>query len=188
MLAHHYARTHHSDKVVLHLSLAAKKSLRVFSLAEAQAYLDQALTRIEAQPACANDTLLAEIVVDRLLVCCWPISSACSTSPTNIVCDWKRRAIRASCRAFCRGLARLLFNATRFRRGRAYSSRARGIGEALRDEECIAYAMWDQMWLYTVTPEGRPLNAIAKMGERVLQAAERLRVVSRDPDVSPAQL
>jgi hypothetical protein len=38
-LAHHYARTHHSDKAVLYLSLAAKKSLRVFSLAEARGYL-----------------------------------------------------------------------------------------------------------------------------------------------------
>jgi len=31
------------------------------------------------------------------------------------------------------------------------------------------------MWLYLVTPEGRPLNAITKMAERVLEAAERLQ-------------
>ena len=71
MLAHHYARTQRAEKAVYYLALAAKKSLRVFSLAEAQAYLDQALVKITAEPDCASDRLLAEIVVDRLLVCCW---------------------------------------------------------------------------------------------------------------------
>src|SRR5512135_2724215 len=46
MLAHHYVRTQRAEKAVYYLALAAKKSLRVFSLAEAQAYLDQALVKI----------------------------------------------------------------------------------------------------------------------------------------------
>jgi tetratricopeptide (TPR) repeat protein len=37
--------------------------------------------------------------------------------------------------------------------------------------------MWDQMWLYMVTPDGRPLDAIEKMAARVLEAAARLHDV-----------
>jgi tetratricopeptide (TPR) repeat protein len=176
LLVHHYSRTHRSDKAVLYLSLAAKKSLRVFSLAEAQAYLDQALARIEAEPACADDKLLAEIVVDRLLVCCWEADFIGMFK----IADTYRTRLEAA--GDTRELSRILswlgeayLNATRFDEAERVLDRARGIGEALRDEECIAYAMWDQMWLYMVTPEGRPLNAIAKMGERVLAAAERLQ-------------
>jgi tetratricopeptide (TPR) repeat protein len=176
MLAHHYARTHRSDKAVLYLSLAAKKSLRVFSLAEAHAYLDQALARIEVDPACADDTLLAEIVVDRLMVCCWEADFVGMLK----IADKYRARLEAA--GETRELSRILswlgegyLNATRFDEAERVLGRARVIGEALGDEECIAYAMWDQMWLYMVTPEGRPLNAIAKMAERVLEAAERLQ-------------
>ncbi|MCJ7599647.1 MAG: hypothetical protein MUO41_13705 [Methyloceanibacter sp.] len=55
--------------------------------------------------------------------------------------------------------------------------RARAIGEALQDEEGIAYAMWDQMWLYMVTPDDRPPHAIERMAERVLEAAAKLNDV-----------
>ena len=37
--------------------------------------------------------------------------------------------------------------------------------------------MWDQMWLAMVTPADRPLDAIERMAESVLQAAERLNDV-----------
>jgi class 3 adenylate cyclase/tetratricopeptide (TPR) repeat protein len=176
MLAHHYARTHRTDKAVLYLSLAAKKSLRVFSLAEARGYLDQALARIEAEPSCADDKLLAEVVVDRLLVCCWEADFVGMLS----IADKYR--VRLEAAGDTRELSRILswlgegyLNAIRFDEAESVLNRARAIGEALGDEECIAYAMWDQMWLYMVTPEGRPLNAIQKMGDRVLQAAERLQ-------------
>jgi tetratricopeptide (TPR) repeat protein len=175
MLAHHYARTQRSDKAVLYLSLAAKKSLRVFSLAEAQAYLDQALARIEADPECADDTLLAEVVVDRLMVCCWEADFV------GMLRIAEKYVARLEAAGDTRELSRILswlgegyLNATRFDDAERVLDRARAIGEALNDEECIAYAMWDQMWLALVTPEGRPRNAIAKMAERVLQAAERL--------------
>jgi class 3 adenylate cyclase/tetratricopeptide (TPR) repeat protein len=176
MLAHHYARTHRSDKAVLYLSLAAKKSLRVFSLAEACGYLDQALARIEAEPACADDKLLAEIVVDRLMVCCWEADFVGMLRIAEKYCA------RLEAAGETRELSRILswlgegyLNATRFDDAERVLDRARKIGEALDDEECIAYAMWDQMWLALVTPEGRPPNAIQKMAERVLQAAARLK-------------
>jgi len=176
MLAHHYARTHRSDKAVLYLSLAAKKSLRVFSLAEARGYLEQALARIEVDPGCANDPLLAEIVVDRLMVCCWEADFVGMLK----ISDKYRARLEAA--GDTRELSRILswlgegyLNATRFDEAECVLGRARAIGEALGDEECVAYAMWEQMWLYMVTPEGRPLNAIAKLGERVLEAADRLQ-------------
>ncbi len=176
MLAHHYVRTNRSDKAVRYLSLAAKKSLRVFSLTEAQAYLDQALAKVAADPACADDRLLAEIVVDRLLVCCW---EADFIGMHNIADKYRARLEAAG---DSRELSRILswlgeayLNAARFDEAEHVLERARKIGEDLEDEECIAYAMWDQMWLYMVTPDGRPLDAIETMATRVLQAAERLK-------------
>jgi tetratricopeptide (TPR) repeat protein len=176
ILAHHYARTQRSDKAVLYLSLAAKKSLRVFSLAEARGYLEQALTRIEAEPACADDTLLAEIVVDRLMVCCWEADFVGMLK----IADTYRARLEAA--GDTRELSRILswlgegyLNAARFDDAERVLDRARAIGEMLGDEECVAYAMWDQMWLAMVTPEGRPLNTVVKTAERVLEAAERLQ-------------
>ncbi|MET0689257.1 MAG: adenylate/guanylate cyclase domain-containing protein, partial [Methyloceanibacter sp.] len=178
VLAHHYARTQRSEKAVYYLSLAAKKNLRVFSLAEALAQLDQALARIEAEPACADDKLLAEIVVDRLMVCCW---EADFTGMADIAERYRQRLEAAG---DSRELSRVLswlgegyLNATRFDDAERVLERARTIGEEFQDQECIAYAMWDQMWLAMVTPDGRPLDAVERMAERVLQAAERLNDV-----------
>ncbi|HSH63035.1 MAG TPA: adenylate/guanylate cyclase domain-containing protein [Methyloceanibacter sp.] len=178
VLAHHYARTQRSEKAVYYLSLAAKKNLRVFSLAEAQAQLDQALARIEAEPACADDKLLAEIVVDRLMVCCW---EADFTGMADIAERYRQRLEAAG---DSRELSRVLswlgegyLNATRFDDAERVLERARTIGEEFQDQECIAYAMWDQMWLAMVTPADRPLDAVERMAERVLQAAERLNDV-----------
>ena len=175
VLAHHYARTQQSGKAVYYLSLAAKKNLRVFSLAEAQAQLDQALARIEVEPACADDKLLAEIVVDRLMVCCW---EADFTGMADIAERYRQRLEAAG---DSRELSRILswlgegyLNATRFDDAERVLERARVIGEEFQDQECIAYAMWDQMWLAMVTPDGRPHDTIEQMAERVLDAATRL--------------
>ncbi len=176
MLAHHYVRTDCADKAVYYLSLAAKKSLRVFSLAEAQSYLDQALAKIAADPDCAGDGLLAEIVVDRLLVCCW---EADFIGMHDIAEKYRARLEAAG---DSRELSRILawlgeayLNAARFGEAERVLNRARKIGDELEDEECIAYAMWDQMWLYMVTPDGRPLDVVETMAQRVLLAAERLK-------------
>jgi tetratricopeptide (TPR) repeat protein len=176
MLAHHYVRTQRSEKAVYYLSLAAKKSLRVFSLAEAQSCLDRALAKIANDAACASDKLLAEIVVDRLLVCCWEADFIGMIDFAN-----KYRA-RLETAGDSRELSRILawlgegyLNATRFDEAERVLDRALKIGEDLDDEECIAYAMWDQMWLYLVTPDGRPPDIVATMAKRVLQGAERLK-------------
>jgi class 3 adenylate cyclase/tetratricopeptide (TPR) repeat protein len=176
MLAHHYVRTSRSEKAVYYLSLAAKKSLRVFSLAEAQAYLDQALAKIADDPTCASDKLLAEIVVDRLLVCCW---EADFIGMIDFADKYRARLETAG---DTRELSRILawlgegyLNATRFDEAESVLDRAFKIGEDLDDEECIAYAMWDQMWLYLVTPDGRPADIIETMAKRVLKAADRLK-------------
>jgi tetratricopeptide (TPR) repeat protein len=176
ILAHHYVRTERAEKAVQYLALAAKKSLRVFSLAEAQSYLDQALGKIADDPDCASDSLLAEIVVDRLLVCCWEADFIGMHDFAE-----KYRA-RLEAAGDSRELSRILawlgeayLNAARFDEAERVLDRARKIGEELDDEECIAYAMWDQMWLYMVTPDGRPAELIETMAQRVLQAADRLK-------------
>jgi predicted ATPase len=71
LLAHHFTRTRKADRAVRYLAMAADKSLRLFSLKETQSYLEQALKLIDKDPACADDALVADVVVNRLLICCW---------------------------------------------------------------------------------------------------------------------
>jgi tetratricopeptide (TPR) repeat protein len=110
------------------------------------------------------------------LVCCWEADFIGMQG----IADKYRARLEAA--GDSRELSRILawlgesyLNAARFDEAEKVLDRALKIGEELEDEECIAYAMWDQMWLYMVTPDGRPLDVIETMTKRVLQAAERLK-------------
>ena len=76
LLAHHFTRTKRTDRAVHYLAMAADKSLRLFSLKETLSYLEQALNLIERDPTCADDEVVADLVVNRLMVCCWELDFA----------------------------------------------------------------------------------------------------------------
>ena len=87
----------------------------------------------------AGDELLAEIVVDRLMVCCWEADFVGMLK----IADTYR--VRLEAAGDTRELSRILswlgegyLNATRFDEAERVLDRARAIGEALGDEECIA--------------------------------------------------
>jgi class 3 adenylate cyclase len=64
VLAHHYERGRQQDKAFTYLAMAGKKSLRVYSLGEAERYLESALAIYEATPSCTDTTGFAELIVD----------------------------------------------------------------------------------------------------------------------------
>jgi hypothetical protein len=94
----------------------------------------QALARIEAEPSCAEDKLLAEVVVDRLLVCCW---EADFVGMLNIADKYR---VRLEAAGDTRELSRILswlresyLNATRFDEAERVLDRARAAAERLQD-------------------------------------------------------
>jgi class 3 adenylate cyclase/tetratricopeptide (TPR) repeat protein len=67
-LAHHYSLTDHADKAFTYLSMAGSRSLSVYSLDEAEAHLTAAIALVEANPDCASDQQIANVLVDYTLL------------------------------------------------------------------------------------------------------------------------
>jgi class 3 adenylate cyclase len=67
-LAHHYSQTDRADKAFAYLSLAGSKSLGVYSLGEAAAHLNAALSLLDNTADCASDDQVAEFLVAYALL------------------------------------------------------------------------------------------------------------------------
>jgi tetratricopeptide (TPR) repeat protein len=175
ILAHHYARAASPRKAVHYLALAAKRSLEVFSLREAVERLDRALAFIEADPDCADDRTLAEIVVDRLLASCW---EADFVGMIRLAERWLPRIEKLGpSRVLSRTLAWLgegYLNADRFEEAETALDRALQIGSAIGDRESIAYAQWDQLWLAELRPDEKSSDSFDATANEILATAEAL--------------
>jgi class 3 adenylate cyclase len=64
MLAHHYSQTSRADKAFAYLAMAGARSLGVYSLDEASNYFDAAIALLDGRPDCANDSQIADLLVD----------------------------------------------------------------------------------------------------------------------------
>ena len=62
-LAHHYGQTPRAEKAVHYMAEAGAKSLRVYSLPEADLRLRQVVALIETVPDCADDTFLTDVLL-----------------------------------------------------------------------------------------------------------------------------
>jgi tetratricopeptide (TPR) repeat protein len=175
ILAHHYTRAASARKAVHYLALAAKRSLEVFSLKEAVERLDRALAFIEADPDCADDRTLAEIVVDRLLAACW---EADFVGMIRLAERWLPRIEKLGpSRVLSRTLAWLgegYLNADRFEEAETALDRALQIGSAIGDRESIAYAKWDQLWLAELRPDEVSSDSFDATANEILATAEAL--------------
>ena len=124
---------------------------------------------------CADDALVADILVNRLMVCCWEGDFA------SMVRLGQKYLSRVERLGPSRQLSRILawmgeghLNSERFEDAERTLDRALAIGEEIGSEESIAYAMWDIMWLHLLSPDGRPRERYAEIGNRILAAAKRL--------------
>jgi hypothetical protein len=158
----------------MYLAMAADKSLRLFSLKETLSYLEQALKLIEKDPTCADDALVADLLVYRLMVCCWE-SDFASMVPLG-----QKYLPRVECLVSSRQLSRVLawmsegyLNSERFE-AEQILNRALSIGKEIESDEGIAYALWDIMWLHLITPDGRLQERYFELGDEILATAKRL--------------
>ncbi|MBL6945649.1 MAG: AAA family ATPase [Rhodospirillales bacterium] len=63
-LAHHYGHTPRAEKAVRYMAQAGEKSLRVYSLDEAELRLRQVVELIEKVPGCADDVFLTDVLLN----------------------------------------------------------------------------------------------------------------------------
>jgi hypothetical protein len=63
-LALHYGQTEYADKWFIYLVMAGEKSLGVYSLGEAEQYLQRALSLVEDRPTCTDDAGFIKLLAD----------------------------------------------------------------------------------------------------------------------------
>ena len=66
-LAHHYSQTDRADRAFAYLAMAGAKSLRIYSLDEAERYFAAAIAVVDRNPDCASDEQFADLLVNYAL-------------------------------------------------------------------------------------------------------------------------
>ena len=61
-LAHHYSRTDRADKAFAYLAMAGAKNLRIYSFGEAGIQFGAAIALLDANPGCADDRQIVEML------------------------------------------------------------------------------------------------------------------------------
>ncbi len=178
LLAQHWSRTDRADKAVVYLAVAGENSLRIYSLDEAQQYFQQALDLIEANPGCADDTFLADVLLNIARVLYFK-------SEFNAVVELVEPYLsRVEALGDKKRLSRFLFEsgyahvfASKVAAGRKLLGRARQLGEETGDELAVAYAdlglMWDRM--FWGEPGATRDQAQRAAGERLVEVGLRHR-------------
>ena len=178
LLAQHWSRTDRAEKAVLYLSVAGENSLRIYSLEEAQQFFQQALDLIEANPGCADDTVLADLLLNIARVLYYKGEFY---GVINLVEPYLSRVEALGDK---KRLSRFLFEsgyahvfASQVVEGRKLLGRARALGEETGDDLAVAYAdlglMWDRM--FWGEPGSARDQAQREAGERIVEIGLRHR-------------
>ena len=174
-LAEHYSRTKRTDKAVRYLALSGERSLRVYSLDEAESRFQHALRLIREAPACADDTLLVDLLLStaRVLYFRGDMKSIMGLVDGYLA---RVRALRRQAPAIAfpvrgRICARLCCPA-----GRKTAEAALALGEEIADEESIGYACLGLMWhyVYWAAPGAARRTAFREFGNRALAIGRKI--------------
>jgi class 3 adenylate cyclase/tetratricopeptide (TPR) repeat protein len=175
-LADHYTRTRHADKAVRYLALAGAKSLALYALDEAEVRFRQALDLIAAAPGCADDALLADILLNLARV------SYFRADMKGIIALVEPYLPRVEALGDRRRLSRFLFEtgyahvfAARQDVGKPLLERALALGEEIGDDQSIGYACMGLLWHHTFwAPAGPERHAtVERLGRRALEVGRR---------------
>jgi len=175
-LAYHWSRSSEPGRAVKYLSIAGENGLRIYSLEEAQNYLQQALTLIEENPGCVDDAALADILLHIARALYFQYNFKALIELVEPYLD------RVAALNDNRRLSRFLFEigyahvfASNIETGREYLSRSRALGEVDSDELAIAYAdlgsMWDRM--FWVQPDMARDEAQREAAKRIMAVGRR---------------
>lgn len=179
LLAHHYGNTQRADKAAKYMALAAEKALRVYSLDDAEYRIRQVMDLIEAQPDCADDDFLADVLMVAGRVNYYradfksQVAMMTRHLPLIESLDDQNRRSRL---IFEIGYA-LVFS-DEPQRGKALLEEALAIGEAIDDAQAIAFccmglAYYHQFWNADTGSQAE----IRALTDRGLEAAGEARDV-----------
>ncbi len=180
VLAHHYAQTGLADRAVRYLAQAGEKSLRVYSLDEADGRFRQVLRLIETVPECADDVFLGDLLL------AWVRVYYYRKDFRELIDLIRRHLPRLEAHGDRRRLSLLFFwlgfshvMGARGAEARPILERALALGEALGAEECIGYASMGLLYLHAwwVKPAGEARDRVERYGQRALESARRLNDV-----------
>jgi predicted ATPase/class 3 adenylate cyclase len=176
LLAYHWSRTPRADKAVKYLSLAGENALRIYSLEEAEADFRQALELIEAEPGCADDAFLADVLLNMARVLYFQCEFR---ALIDLVEPYLKRVealgdkTRLSRFLFETGYAHVF--ASKVEEGRELLGRARALGEETDDELAVAYADLGTLWdrIFWGEPDAERSAAQREAAERIVAAGRR---------------
>ena len=152
-LAHHYGQTDRLEKAFAYLALAGAKSLRVYSLEEAEKYLAAAIALLEMNPECASDQQVAELLVDYTLL---SNLSMRFSSGTRIVERFKFRLDRLGANLSCVFVQHhyvfALSSSARFREAEIAQLCLSAAAPKLDDVRSKAYALGQRRSIVAICP------------------------------------
>ena len=170
VLAHHYGQTSRAEKAVHYMALAGEKALGVYSLDEAELRFRQVLELIDNVPGCADDALLADVLLNVSRVYYFQFQF------TSIIELVDRYLPRVEALGDKRRLSRFLFETgyahvfgARVEEGGTLLERALVLGRELGDDVAVAYAELGLMWalVYWGEPGAERRRTLEEMGDRV---------------------
>ena len=177
-LAFHYLRTPLANKAAQYAELAGEKSLRVYSLAEAEQRFLQAVDLCNASPGCAGDAFLLNTLLKLARVYYHQVNFV---SLIERLEPYLPVAERLEDR---RLLARFLFElgyayvfSGRGDRGRALLERALSLGEEIGDDESIGYACLGLTWQYRCWEPANDgsRDTVQRLADRAIKIGTDLR-------------
>lgn len=175
LLAHHYSHTPRAEKTVRYMAAAAEKALRVYSLDEAELRLRQVIELIDAQPDCADDAFLADVLLMMGRVYYF------RTDFKAVKEQAARFLPRVEALGDQKRLARFLFEigyayvfSGEHAKGRELLEKSLAIGEALGDDEAIGYPSMGLIWYHLFWNTGGP-----ERRETIFELVERSYDIGR---------
>ena len=177
VLAHHYGQTPRAEKAVRYMAFAGERALGVYSLEEAELRFRQVLELMEAVPGCADDSFLADVLLNVARVYYFRLDFK------NIIALVDRYLPRVEALGDKKRLSRFLFETgyahvfgARVEAGKALLERSLVSGEEIDDEGAIAYAYLGLMWVHTYwgTPGEDRRPTLERMVRWVVEVARGL--------------
>ena len=173
VLAYHYAQTSRADKAFLYSAMAAKKSLSMYSLAEAEGYCNAALTILEEDQTCASDEAFADLLADHALTLqlAYKIPALVGGVEAWLYKVHKLGNHRLAV-TILHHYANALVLAGRYRDAREIAVKLGAMAEALDDDTCKVYAFTVLIWTEAILAP-RPAEQLSHEAEWALEAASR---------------
>jgi len=172
-LAYHYGCTASADKAFRYLAMAAKKSLDIYALEEAERHFQRALQLVEGDPACASDLEFADMLAGftRLLNL-----EARVKELTDVLARHLSRIEAAgdsdSLVLILHHYSWALLTRAQFKAAHEVGRRCMEAAERLGDNRSMAYGQSSLIHTSTIVSP-LPLQAFEKLGREALQLSDK---------------